>query len=76
MVAVDPGRTFSFQRAVDVIDAERFGALATAEQGRMYDVSPDGRRFLILKPVTNIPRPELVLIENWFTELEQRVPVK
>jgi eukaryotic-like serine/threonine-protein kinase len=76
MVAVDPGKTFSFQRAVDVIDAERFGALATAEQGRMYDVSPDGRRFLILKPVTNIPRPELVLIENWFTELEQRVPVK
>ncbi len=42
---------------------------------RNYDLSPDGRRFLTLKDVrANSEATQLVVIENWFEELKQRVP--
>ena len=39
-----------------------------------YDVARDGR-FLMLKAE---PRPvnQLILVQNWFTELQQRVPTR
>jgi serine/threonine protein kinase len=47
--------------------------------GRNYDVSPDGRRFLMLKEAkaseTAAPqRVSLVVVTNWTEELKQRVP--
>jgi Tol biopolymer transport system component len=47
--------------------------------GRKYDISPDGRRFLFLKGVdavqaANAPAPPLVFVENWTEELKRRVP--
>ena len=45
---------------------------------RNYDVSPDGRRFLMIQE-TNLPavaQTQMVLVENWFGELKRRVPVK
>jgi serine/threonine protein kinase len=47
-----------------------------------WDISPDGKRFLMLKPPTGAdglstttgPR-NFVIIVNWFEELKQRVPV-
>jgi hypothetical protein len=46
--------------------------------GRMYDVSPDGRRFLILKPVSGVVEtptfPRLIFVQNWFEELKRLVP--
>jgi serine/threonine-protein kinase len=48
--------------------------------GRLYDVSRDGRQFLVLKP---IPDPvdqrvpdRIVIAQNWFAELKQRLPSK
>jgi serine/threonine-protein kinase len=41
-----------------------------------YDVSPDGQRFLMLKPAetqTSAPT-QINVVLNWFTELKQRVP--
>ena len=49
--------------------------------GRHYDISPDGQRFLFLKPAEvaqtseDAPLPQLVLVLNWFEELKERVPV-
>ena len=45
--------------------------------GLMYDVSPDGRRFLMLKNAESgdAPPPQLVVVENWFDELKRLVPV-
>jgi hypothetical protein len=45
---------------------------------RGYDVTPDGNRFLMVRPKDLPPQPpiELVLVENWFEELKQRVPAK
>ena len=41
-----------------------------------YDVAPDGRRFLMLKPAATITDPnELHVIVNWFDDLRRRVPL-
>ena len=42
-----------------------------------YDVAPDGRRFLMLKPAaTNADTGELHVILNWFDDLRRRVPLE
>jgi|RhiMethySRZTD1v2_1073278.scaffolds.fasta_scaffold04287_5 eukaryotic-like serine/threonine-protein kinase len=40
---------------------------------RGYDVTPDGRRFLMVQPRDPPPQPpvELVMVENWFEELKR-----
>jgi hypothetical protein len=45
-------------------------------EGRTYDVSNDGRRFLVLKSREGIEegaRPEITVVLNWFTELRERM---
>jgi serine/threonine-protein kinase len=48
--------------------------------GRAYDVSPDGRRFLMLKEgvspaaASAAVTPRVVVVLNWFEELKRRVP--
>ena len=46
-------------------------------QSPTYDVGPDGR-FLMIKPFTGegLERRELILVQNWFEELERLVPTK
>jgi len=41
-----------------------------------YDVSPDGQRFLMLKPdeQTSSSVTQIVVVQNWFEELKQKVP--
>jgi eukaryotic-like serine/threonine-protein kinase len=41
-----------------------------------YDVSPDGQRFLMLKPVEQgqAAPMQIVVVLNWFEELKQKVP--
>jgi Tol biopolymer transport system component len=41
-----------------------------------YDVTPDGKRFLMLKPATATADPtEIHVILNWFADLRRRVPL-
>lgn len=52
-------------------------AYASPGPGRTYDVSPDGRRFLMIKAGAtdeDYAAPELVVVLNWFEELERLVP--
>ena len=45
--------------------------------GRMYDIAPDGQKFLMVKPVETTEggaRNDVVLVLNWFEELERLVP--
>jgi serine/threonine protein kinase len=46
--------------------------------GITYDISPDGRRFLVLKRVGNdqpqSARIQLLVVQNWMAELQSRVP--
>jgi len=40
-----------------------------------YDVSPDGQRFLMVKPSEDQPAPtQINVVLNWFEELKRRVP--
>jgi len=48
-------------------------------EGRHYDVSADGERFLMIragsgKDESALGEGQLVYVENWFTELERLVP--
>ena len=41
-----------------------------------FDVSPDGRRFLMIQPTApELPATQVNVVINWFGELHQRVPV-
>jgi serine/threonine-protein kinase len=55
------------------------GSLGTASK-RNYDMHPDGKRFItVVSPdqqTGNLVVPEIRVIENWFEELKQRVPIK
>ncbi len=41
---------------------------------RMYDISPDGQRFVFFKQVSDPPVSDLVVVTNWFEELTRLVP--
>jgi Tol biopolymer transport system component len=47
--------------------------------GHIWDLSPDGKRFLMIKKAdtaaAGIPR-KINVVLNWFEELKQRVPVE
>jgi serine/threonine-protein kinase len=50
-----------------------------ANTGRTYDVSRDGERFLLLKDDAAIARstsrPGIIVVQNWFRELNEKLPV-
>jgi Tol biopolymer transport system component len=55
------------------------GRLFSYDQyGASYDVAPDGKRFLMLKPAAgqNAQSGQLHVVVNWFEELRRRVPVE
>jgi eukaryotic-like serine/threonine-protein kinase len=43
-------------------------------QSANYDVSPDGQRFLMLKPTEQAAPTQINVVLNWFEELKQKVP--
>ena len=57
------------------------GSYARAGAAGPYDVSPDGKRFLLLKDVETAGAekpapPEIRLVQHWFDELNRLVPAK
>jgi serine/threonine protein kinase len=75
-VDVAVGSALSFSNPKTVNSQQNGGSTAT----RPYDVSPDGKQFLIMLPDgTETPgarQTEMRIVLNWFTDLQQRVPVK
>jgi Tol biopolymer transport system component len=53
----------------------RYGAMSGR---RNYDVTSDGRRFLMVQALDPLPEPatELILVSNWFEELRHLKPAK
>ena len=41
-----------------------------------YDVSPDGKRFLIVTPPKDTGPPDIVVVQRWDEELKALVPSK
>jgi hypothetical protein len=60
-----------------VVDQQRvlFPAASYSSGGvfPLYDVTPDDRRFVMVRGVTAAGESELILAENWLEELEARV---
>ena len=76
-VTVETEPTFSAGIAAPLVEGNYVYALG---QGRNFDISPDGRRFLMLKNVGDIGTeeaapPQINVVLNWFEELTERVPL-
>ena len=39
-----------------------------------YDVTPDGKRLLMIKPAEQSPPTQINVVLTWFEELKRRVP--
>jgi eukaryotic-like serine/threonine-protein kinase len=74
VVPVAFGPTFS-AGAPRMLFQGRYGATGSI---RPYDVTADGRRFLMVqqkeRPAVSVS--EMILVQNWFDELKARVPTK
>ena len=74
--AIEPGTSFSARTPVAVFEGPYFAS----NNGRTYDVSPDGQRFLMIKDPTGIGASaapsQFIVVSNWFEELNRLVPTK
>ena len=71
-VRVQREPSFAFGNAA-VVFGERY-FVSGGVGGRSYDISPDGKRFLMIKEPGEAASTELNLVLNWFEELERLVP--
>jgi len=82
MMAVDVQTTPAFGAgAPKVLFEGRYfdgRSVETGAYSASYDVSPDGKRFLMLKPpaAQNAGPGQLHVVVNWFEELRRRVPAE
>ena len=77
--SIAAGAAFSAHAPVKLFEGPYFAAL-TSNTGRTYDVSPDGKRFLMIKDVaaesTTASDPPLVVVLNFFDELKRVAPAR
>jgi Tol biopolymer transport system component/tRNA A-37 threonylcarbamoyl transferase component Bud32 len=75
-VPISLGPTFTFAKAENVFDVRRYEMAAQAgsgDTGRTYDVSPDGKRFLVFA-AADTSREQIIVVENWANELKSAKP--
>jgi serine/threonine-protein kinase len=76
-VAIEPGPAFKMRNAVALFD---WPTLGTPGPGRTYDVSRDGKRFLMFKDNAQTQRSvgttNIRLVLNWVEELKGKLPEK
>jgi serine/threonine-protein kinase len=68
-VAVRPGATFSFEQPRAMFSTTAYvltGSVAS------FDVSPDDKRFLLLRETAANDRNELIVVQHWTEELKRR----
>ena len=79
-VVLKPGKEWSANAPEQVLPGEGLRLGGAGNPLRTYDVSRDGRRFLVLKE--SAPQqgatagPAIIVAEEWLEELKRRVPVK
>ena len=80
-VTVEIGAGFGVGTPTLVIAGSYFGPPVGTVSGRIYDIAPDGQRFLMLKEsgtaTADDPFAGLMqihVVQNWFEELKARVP--
>jgi serine/threonine-protein kinase len=71
-VVLTPG--FTAGEVTRVLDGADYKGGGPDMSGRTYDVSLDGRRFLMLKPTASDRIGSVVVVLNWFDELKRLAP--
>ena len=69
-VELQPGSGAATGRPQVIIPA---GQNVLTGNAGVYDVTPDGRRFVMMRQAPGEAEPELVVVQNWFEELRERV---
>jgi Tol biopolymer transport system component len=76
-VRVEPGSSWLASTPTTVVK-EGYLTAPGGNYGRMYDVSPDGQRFLVVKEGDRAgegaPSATIVVVQNWLEELKRLVP--
>jgi hypothetical protein len=78
LIAIPVELSPRFVARTSIVVVESAGVAGTTP-GRYYDVSADGKRFLIIRsPLTveNGTPPQLNIVLNWGEELKRLAPVK
>ena len=79
-VSVETGPTFSLGTPKALFRGTYVGGGVSV--GSPWDISPDGKRFLMMKEVASTAKPaaeaprKINIVINWFEELKQRAPAK
>jgi serine/threonine-protein kinase len=75
-VGVAPGKTWAPTAPTKLFEGH-YGA-AASQRGRTYDIAPDGKRFLMIKPIVDptAAPASIVVVQNWDQELERLVPTR
>ena len=73
-VHVQTEPSFTPGNAELVFEGDYFAPAEGGTPGRTYDISPDGKRFLMIKESAGGDSTEFVVIINWFEELQRLVP--
>jgi hypothetical protein len=83
-VSIAPGSTWTAGTPTELMKASPYGLGANRDltplPSRTYDVSRDGRRFLMIKNLETSAQPataaRIVVVRNWFEELKRLVSAK
>ncbi|MBA3496615.1 MAG: hypothetical protein H0T86_05890, partial [Gemmatimonadales bacterium] len=69
IVEVRPGAGFSSGQPKALFSTAPYVAIGPVQS---FDVSPDDRRFLMLRETTPSERNELIVTQNWTAEMQAR----
>ncbi len=84
-VPIEPGKTWTAGNPTKLFDTPYLD-VAVGPTARVYDVSPDGKRFLMIKPggteqdaaavigQTRTMEQGLVVVQHWIEELKRLAP--
>jgi hypothetical protein len=78
-VRVGQGSTWTAGAPATLVKGRYYRGGAGSNGIRSYDVSPDGKRFLMIKdagePGQSVEPTSIVVVRNWFEELKRLVPL-
>jgi hypothetical protein len=73
-VNVERGSSWVAGTPTNLFEGPYYNGVVGSHVNRTYDVSPDGRRFLMIKEPEPATSANLIVVQNWFEELKARVP--
>jgi hypothetical protein len=75
-VPVEAGASFNYGKSQALFDVRDNVMPLGGPVAMNFDISLDGKRFLMVKYQTTVGAATFVVVENWFEELKRRVPSK